>query len=393
MLARGFALQDPGMVQRGGPWFGACAGSALLAIAACTASGDATRPAGPFRVSGSVLDAAAVPTETPRAMGRPVPSPSAVVPVEAAPTQAPAEAPAEPVPPPANPLELAGDLCASERHTEALQVLDHAIANDPSWALSVARAGVLRDLGRRHEALAVLRGVCAATDPAELHPGLWFERAELEWLEGHRQDAADALRTLEIAHASHPWVLANAGQLGGLRDEVATLQAPNRMRVRDLLGNLRGAPQAAVRMRTLDFLARPVAADATAQVRTDAARLRARAVAIAAGDESAAVRARAVQLADPEPEIREALCREALADPDPLVRSMGARRTVELAGTAAPALLVAALAKEADPPTFLRLHEALSQLVADAPPFGAGDEADAERRSRLVAAWRQRCGL
>ncbi len=304
-------------------------------------------------------------------------------------------------------LELAARLCREENHRGALHALDSALAqaapaagnrseaaasDDGMALLTVARAGVLRDLGQRHLAAAALRSVVAAHGAAALHPGLLFELAELEWLEGNRQQAIAGLELLQSTHAGDAWLAAHAADIQGLQSELSTSPRPVRLQIRDLLGNLRGAPAASERMRALEMATAPLvkaAADSTAGTGEAAQRLRASVVAIAARDESPALRARALQLAEVDAEWSVPLCAAGLEDPSPLVRGIAATRAIQLLGGDAATLLVAALEREPDPGTFRRLHEALAVIVPAAPPFAPGAADDPERRALLVAAWKR----
>lgn len=282
-------------------------------------------------------------------------------------------------------LELADLLGALERHREALAVVETALTRGEVPALQVCRAGLLRDLGRRGEAAAALQALLRAHGPAAMHPGLLFELAELHWLVGDHDGAEATLRDLRQAHGDDPWCTSNAAALDGLGEELATASAPPRVRVRDLLGSLRGGATVADRVRLLGELV------AMADRETDARReyLRGRALAIACGDDSPAVRARAVQLMQPHPDDAESFCREALADPAPLVRRCAAERAAEcLRGDAVP-LLLAALEREDDADAFAAMHAQLRQLCEAGPELQ--DAADPAARAEVRHAWRQRC--
>lgn len=276
-------------------------------------------------------------------------------------------------------LELATWLADQERLAEALAVLDLAVERRPdAAALRVARAGVQRDLGRRHLAVAELRSLLQHHGGAELHPGLLFELAELEWMEGNRAAAVAVLDVLDTGHTGDPWLLQHANDRLSLRSELATAESPSRVRLRDLLGNLRGAPDPIVRLRTLEALA-PVGGEVAA-----------RAIAVAVGDDEAAVRARGVQLAQLDLPALQALVRVALQDQDARVRRAAAERCRELPPAAIGALVLPALAQETDGPAFVRMHQALASVRQPAPELQAGQAEDTATRARVVAAWRER---
>ncbi len=284
-------------------------------------------------------------------------------------------------------LELADLLCALERHREALAAVEAALLRRADPALQVCRAGLLRDLGRRQQAVDALQELIRANGPGALHPGLLFECAELQWLVGDGEGAAATLHSLQAVHATDPWCATNRAALDGLLTELSTHAAAPRVRVRDLLASLRGNGTVSERIRLLGELV--ALADRESGARRE--HLRSRAVAIGCADESPAVRARAVQLADPAPEDIEAFCQAALADPAPIVRRFAAARTVECSRSAALVLLLDAIRLEADPGAFAALHAALAGMVTDGPTLAATEADDASARERIAAAWRQRC--
>lgn len=289
-------------------------------------------------------------------------------------------------------LELAELLTAREAPDDALTVIDAALARRQSASLRVARVDLLRDLGRRHLAVAELRTVVTDLTVPATPPDLLFDLAELEWLEGNRAAARTALDALVAQHAATDWFLANKRQITSLRDEVATAAKPRRIRVRDLFGNLRGAPSAVTRVKTLEGLVGDPSATSSAGSSAAAEPGRAaRAVAIALGDESPAVRTRAVQLAAPEPDVASAFCAAALVDPSPLVRRAAVVRTEELLGAAAVPVLLTALATEADPACFRALHEALGRHTALDRTVELDDAADPAQRQATLDAWRAAC--
>lgn len=380
----------------------------VVAFAACAGGPPAGAPMRGPNVAGSMLDASPAP-QTPRGGGG-APAPNAATTAANAPaaTQPPVDveppiaggqqaeqtATGAPVDPVEDALQLAARLCSEEEHRGALLALDTTLAHADALSandralLMVARAGVLRDLGERHLAAVALRGVLAAHGPAALHPGLLMELAELDWLEGNRQGALAGLEQLEAVHAGDAWLVAHAADVQGLKRELSTAPRPVRLQLRDLLGNLRGAPEASERMRALELAVAPLNKGSTAGDEA-VGRLRATVVAIAARDESPALRARALQLAEVDAEWSRDLCAAGLGDPSPLVRGIAATRAIELLRQAAAPLLLQALEREPDADTFCRLHEALAVIVPAAPRFVPGAATDAERRALLVAAWKR----
>lgn len=287
--------------------------------------------------------------------------------------------------PTASALELAAFLASEERHDEALAVVQQAGTRSQEPGLRVARAGLLRDLGRRHLALAELEALVREHGARALNPGLLFEVAELNWLEGNGAQALANLREIDQIHGDDPWCIDHRWQLSELAAEIQRGRGPQRVRNRDLLGNLRGAPDASKRIAALEQLTRTAAAGEGAT-----AAVRARAVAIASGDAAPVVRARAVQLHQPSAETAAEFCETALADEATIVRQFAAPRAVELLGPASAFLLLDCLAKEQDPATFATLHEALKKLGRTAPQLPVGGGETAEGRQAIVAAWRER---
>ncbi|MBL8733594.1 MAG: hypothetical protein JNN13_14580 [Planctomycetes bacterium] len=283
-------------------------------------------------------------------------------------------------------LDLAALLLDEERPAEALQVLDTAAGRRPSPLLRLARAGVLRDLGRRHLAVAELTGLVRELGAGNLGPGVLFELAELQWLEGAGADAAATLAQLRAAHQGDPWCREHHRDLDGLAAEIAHDEGPQRLRVRDLLGNLRGAPLATVRVATLERLV--AIADAEPALTLD---LAGRAVAIAAADASPAVRAAAVRLARPVPESVDDFCRLALDDAAALVRRFAASRAAELLGARAVPLLLAQLERESDPAAFAALDAALAASGGASALVTASAADTAAGRLAVVTQWRRRC--
>ena len=286
--------------------------------------------------------------------------------------------------PTASALELAGLLAAEERHDEALAVVQQAQTRSQDPSLRVAHAGLQRDLGRRHLALAELEALVRERGARALNPGLLFEVAELNWLEGNGAQALANLREIDQVHGDDPWCHDHQQQLSDLAAEIQRGGGPQRVRDRDMLGNLRGAPNASMRIAVLEWFAKRAAAaeDATGE-------LCARAIDIASADAAPVVRARAVQLARPSAETAAEFCETALADEATIVRQFAAARAVELLGPASAFLLLDCLAKEEDPATFAAVHQALERCGRTAPRLPVGGGETAEGRQKIVAAWRE----
>ena len=276
-------------------------------------------------------------------------------------------------------LALVRLLDREERLREALEVLDQAIpgASAPG-ALQVARAGVLRDLGRRREAVAVLLGLVADEGPEHLHPGLLFELAELHWLEGDPGASRAMLATLRRLHAGSPWLAASAASVDALAADLAAGDRPHRLRARDLLGNLRGAPDPVERQRALE------------QLLGLGGELAAQAAVIGGSDAEPQVRATAVRLAVVDSDALAELCAVALADPSPVVRAAAAARAQQLPRKQAMALLLPTLSAEEDADAFVALHQALCRVAGGGPDLPATGVLDPAGRAATVAAWRRR---
>jgi hypothetical protein len=281
-------------------------------------------------------------------------------------------------------LDLAGWLAAGERHDEALHVLEQALARAALPALQVARYGVLRDLGRRAEAAAVLAALAAAAPAPDWSPQLWFEAAELAWLEGDAALARARLAALSEQAAGSAFCREHAGRVAQLQRELASGRPPSRVPARDLLGNLRGAPEPAQRVAALRAL---VGLAGSPEPRSE--ELAALAVAIAAADPSPAVRATAVRLAQPEAAFAVDFCAAALADPAPHVRLAAVERTVHWLGTASPQLLLPALQQEADAMVFAALDAALVEVTAHGRAHDSLAVGNPAARAAVLDAWRQ----
>jgi tetratricopeptide (TPR) repeat protein len=348
--------------------------SACLLLAACNAP--EARPGPAFR-------------EPPEQIGLPLGTlggPSGNAPAPAAETDAPTEAElrdqlrsaADPTP---AALQLARVLDAEERLPEALAVLDQALGRRPSDPLlEVARAGVLRDLGRRDQALAALRALLQRAGPAKLHPGLLYELAEIEFVEGETAAAKATLNSLRQEHADDPWLRGSAAELSLLQRQVDAGGRPVRLTSRDLLGNLRGAAAAAERARALE------------QLLPLGGLVAARAQAIAAADRAPEVRAAAVRQCVVDGAVLPEMIAVGLADPEPSVRRAAATRARELPAQQAIDLLLPTLAAEQDAETFAALNGALRASAGGGPELTAAAAADPAARSAAVSAWRSQWG-
>ena len=343
--------------------------SACMLLAACNAP--EARPGPAFR-------------EPPEQLGPQFGLPGSSVPAPAAETDAPTEAElrdqlrsaADPTP---AALQLVRVLDAEERLPEALAVLDQALARRPvDPLLEVARAGVLRDLGRRAEAVAALRALLERAGPAKMHPGLLFELAEVEFVEGEAAAAKATLNSLRQEHADDPWLRGSAAELALLQSQVDGGGRPVRLCSRDLLGNLRGSADAAERARALE------------QLLPLGGLVAARAQAIAAADRAPEVRAAAVRQCVVDGAVLPEMIAVALADPEPSVRRAAAARARELPVQQAIDLLLPTLAAEQDPETFAALDGALRASAGAGPEVTAAAAADPAARSAVVSAWRSR---
>jgi hypothetical protein len=276
-------------------------------------------------------------------------------------------------------LELARLLDSEQRIGEALVVIDVARRRRPDEpALAVARAGVLRDLGRRPEAIAELQQLRASAVGKELHPGLLFELGELLWLEGDAAAAAALLQEIEAGHASHAWLLLHSDEVASMRTALASGQPPRAERMRDLLGDLRGSADASRRRRAFDALL---------ELGGDAA---VRAVAAVLEDADPGLRRQGVLAAEVSGAQLAEFCALALSDAAAPVRIAGAARAVELPVAEAAGLLLPTLAAETDPEAFVALHDALRRVTGVGAALPAGAAGDAAARTAAVAEWRAR---
>ena len=277
-------------------------------------------------------------------------------------------------------LQLAASLAGRERHHDALAAVEAALQRRPTdGRLRLARAGLMRDLGMRAEAARSLEQLRDEVGIAALHPGVLVELAELQWLEGRPEDAADTLRQVLQVHASDPWVVAREAELAALRGEVDTELRPRTIKVRDLLGNLRGAPDAAVRRAALGRL---MALGGEVAVR-----------AVAAGvvDPDPSVRVLALQGATLDVDAMLDLAGAMLRDPAPEVRMAAAGRLGALGVPAVVPVLLAALEPEQDEDVFTAVVAALRRLHPSGPPSDPAGYGSSARRRDTAAAWIKHC--
>lgn len=282
-------------------------------------------------------------------------------------------------------LDLAGFLCSRERYAEALVVIDAARARSTDPRLRVARAGLLRDLGDRRMAATELRNLARERGAVDLHPSLLLEWAELEWMEGDTVAANAALDELSRNHGNEPWCVEQRAAIDAVLRGVATGKPPAALGPRDLLGNLRGSPEAGVRLAALERLM------AFADAGEGGAELAAQALTVALGDTASAVRARAVALVPPAAVDGREFLVAALADESALVRCAAAVRAHDLAGAAAVDAVLDGLAGEEDAAAFVALHRALDDIVGGGPLLEGAAANSAATRANVRAAWRERC--
>jgi hypothetical protein len=270
---------------------------------------------------------------------------------------------------------------ANERPADGLAAVDAALRRRPGdRRLRLLRVELLRDLGRRHVAVAELAQLLAEPQGADLPPILFLDLAQMAWLEGDRQQAASALAVVQSRGRGQSWYAAQAETIAELHGEVAAGGRPQRIAVRDLFGNLRAAPTLAEREH------------ACRELIAVGGLTRARALAIAGDDPEPRLRGIAIQLADVDmPSLCE-VCRLGLADSSPVVRAIAAGRARELPGERGADMLFAALAVESDAAAFAIMHHALHTLVPAGPELAAREADSTDGRAAVVAAWRQRWG-
>lgn len=282
-------------------------------------------------------------------------------------------------------LELVTFLVARERHREALAVAQVAWQRQPVVAVREALVGLYRDLGQRAAAVAELSAWRLQQGAQRMPPAALLELAELQDLLGEREEA---LATLAELRRFHEWQLIGTSlgtEVVALQAELAVGAEAPRSSLRDVLADLRGHPDRAVRGEVLAALVE------LADLEPAMAEVLAQAVAIACGDEDAGIRARAVGLARPAVAVAPAWLQAALADAAPEVRVAAAASAAGWLGQDAVAALGAALAVEQDPVVFRSLWQALRGLGQQLPELPVAGEVSAEGRAACVTQWRQAC--
>ena len=285
-------------------------------------------------------------------------------------------------------LRLVAFLVAGERHHDALAVVDAALERSRTTPLRIARAGLLRDVARPDLAARALEELVRELGHAGLAPGTLSDLAQVQWVAGRRDAAAETLRSLRRVHADDPWLDEFSADVEALHERLerpdGAIDPLANGTLRDLFALLRAAPRVTARMRLLDRLAGPRAAGGP-----ERASVRARAVAIACADSSAAVRARAVQLAPASGLSSREFWRAALRDPSPLVRRFAASTAAVAMGRDVAPVLCDAIEGELDPQVFTALHDGLQKCLSVRVP--ACDAEDAVAREATAKAWRARC--
>lgn len=277
-------------------------------------------------------------------------------------------------------LRLVLRLREEERLPEALAVLEAGIRRQGGLPLRVERAGVLRDLGQRHAALAELRAL--RDEGLVLAVPQQLELAELEWLEGEHAAAAATVSAVLADEAGAAWLAQADAMTAQMVADVVAGRSVQFLRIRDLLGNLRGAPLSSDRIAALELLLDP--ARLPADVALEAAE---RALSIALRDGSPAVRAHAIRLAPAANGIAADAAAVGLADPLPIVRVEAARAAAAAPGVDTVGDLLAALRIEEDVAAFGAIQAALARLLPGLPlPPTAADDAAARAAVRAVVA-------
>lgn len=307
----------------------------------------------------------------------------------------PPPAPAVEVAPPRTEAELRNDLATGgdpvgaalalvalfdveERLPESLLVIASAATRAGEVPpLMAARAGVLRDLGRRREAAEILHRL-QREQPRHFGAGLWLELAELEYLEGRREAAGEAMRQLRAQVEAGPFVQAHDFEIRTLEQSIALAAPARSVRVRDLLGDLRGAEDPARRVLVFRLLHEQGGEAAS------------RAACIAVGDPDARVRSAGVAAAAVDRSLLPDFCAKALSDPESPVREAGARRCAALPRDEAATLLLPVLASERDAIAFSAEHEVLRELFGTAEPLSPAAALDEGVRKETVAFWQER---
>jgi|688.fasta_scaffold176521_2 hypothetical protein len=277
------------------------------------------------------------------------------------------------------------ELAHEERWDEAFAALAAAPGAADDVRLWALRAELLRDVGRRHEALALWRSIVAKAGVARVDSASLFQVAVLERMEGERERAMRTLDELQRRDAADAWLALRRDDVRRLHAAIANGTPIASVSARDLLGNLRGAPEPEERLRALAALLQTAAGDPDAT-----ATLHRRAALVAVGDDDPRVRAAGVAACAAADVFDEAFCAEALRDGSALVRVAAIRHVRLLAREKAETVLLAALARETEATVCAALHAALAEVsgVTDvaAPLAGAG-RVD---RAAHVARWRER---
>ncbi len=280
-------------------------------------------------------------------------------------------------------LDMVAVLADGEAHVDALRAID-ASPYALDLGVAMARADLLRDMGRRHEALAVMRGVRESLGAAAIAPQVLFEFAELERLEGDRAAARRTLASIRELHGEAAWTRANDSRLALVDGQLAAGEPVRAMAARDLLGNLRGAPQPAERLAALRALLDGAYGDADR-----ALAVRERAITIALGDDSEPVRLAGVEAWTYDAAIGRDFVALALCDASPRVRRAAVVHAANLPTAAASALLLARMSQEADVEVFLALHDGLRAAAGGGAAITPLDAATAAGRAAVVDRWRR----
>jgi len=281
-------------------------------------------------------------------------------------------------------LDKAAAMANVEAHADALLALEGS-AFTQDLRVTMARADLWRDLGRRHEALAAMRGVRERLGAAAIDPCTLFDLAELERLEGERAAARRTIASIRELHGAAAWTRANAAQLARVDGQLAAAEPVRAMSARDLLGNLRGAPDPAERLAALRAL---LDGHYGATAAAAAAAVRERAVAIAVGDAAEAVRLAGVVAWRFDAELARDFVALALVDTSPLVRRAAIAHADKLAPSAKVTLLSARLIQEDDADVFLALHDGLRRATGGGVAIAPLDIATSAGRAEVIARWR-----
>ncbi len=282
-------------------------------------------------------------------------------------------------------LELVAFLTQRERHREALAVVQTARQRSAAVPLREALVGLHRDLGQRAAAVAELTSWRLQQGAAQMPPAALLELAELKDLLGARDEALAVLGELRRYHEWQVLGTSLGAEVVALQAEWAVGGEAPRPRLRDVLADLRGHADVAVRQESLTALVE------LAALQPELAGVLAQAVAIACGDADPRLRARAIELAQPPAPTAAAWLTAALADAAAEVRRAAVGRAAAWGGEAAVAILGAALVAENEPAVFRCLWDALRAMgvaLEELPP--AAEDSPSVRAAR-VAQWRRVC--